>query len=73
MNKKEELSRISLDIPKLKHKRLKKMAAELGISMKQIILSALESIDECLYSSHVPNEETIKAIKEAKEKKTKSL
>jgi len=48
------------------------MAAELGISMKQIILNALESIDECLYSSHVPNEETTKAIKEAKEKKNLS-
>jgi len=69
MNKKNELSRISVDIPKIKHKRLKKLAADLGLSMRQIILDALESIDECRYSTHIPNEETIQAIKDAKEKK----
>ncbi len=69
MNKKNELSRISIDIPKIKHRRLKKLAAELGLSKRQIILSALESMDECLCSSHIPNEETIKAIQDAKEKK----
>lgn len=37
--------------------------------MKQIILDALESVDECRYSSHMPNEETIQAIKDTKEKK----
>ena len=69
MKTKNELSRISIDIPKTQHKRLKRLAADLGISMRQIILDALESIDECRYSEHVPNETTIQAIEEAKARK----
>jgi len=75
MNAKSELSRITVDIPKIDHKKLKAMAANLGVSMREIILESIKERlaaqgqdDECPYN-HVPNEETIKAIKRAKNKK----
>lgn len=69
MSNKKELSRISVDIPKAQHKKLKRLAADLGISMRQIVLDALACALECHFSSHIPNEETIKAIKEVKSRK----
>ncbi len=62
MSTKNELSRITIDIPKLDHKRLKAMSAILGKSMQTIVR---ELIEECLRSSHYPNKITIKAIKDA--------
>jgi antitoxin component of RelBE/YafQ-DinJ toxin-antitoxin module len=62
MSTKNELSRITIDIPKLDHKKLKAMAAILGKSMQTIVR---ELIEECLKSSHYPNKTTIKAIKDA--------
>ncbi|MBA3954398.1 hypothetical protein H0X48_03720 [Candidatus Dependentiae bacterium] len=69
MNNKNGLSRISIDIPKIQHKKLKRLAAELGVSMRQIVLEALELVEECKYGNHEPNEETIKAIEEVKARK----
>ncbi len=61
-NPKNELSRITIDIPKVDHKRLKAMAAILGKSMQTIVR---ELIEETLKSSHYPNKTTIKAIRDA--------
>ncbi len=77
MKIKNDISRLTIDLPKANHKLLKAMAAELGVSMKEIIL---ESIDErikqrkkeeeiCRHSSHVPNKKTARAIKDVKEGK----
>jgi len=63
------LSRITIDIPKVDHQRLKAMAALRGKSMREIILEAIESIEECALSSHLPNKKTIKAIKDADNEK----
>lgn len=68
MSIKNDLSRLSIDIPKSQHKRLKKLSVDLGLSMRQIILDALESI-ECRYGNHIPNEETIKSIEDVKARK----
>jgi len=75
MNTKNDLSRITVDIPKVDHKRLKAMAANLGISMREIILESIKerlatqsAEAECPYS-HIPNDQTIKAIKRSKNKK----
>ena len=56
MSTKNELSRFTIDIPKLDHKRLKAMSAILGKSMQTIVR---ELIEECLRSSHYPNKITI--------------
>jgi len=64
MNRKEELARITIDIPKDSHKRLKTFAALLGKSMREIVI---ESIEKQLLSK--PNKITVKAIKDAKKGK----
>lgn len=63
MSAKNELSRITIDIPKVDHKRLKAMAAVLGTSMQTIVRDLIE---QCLNSSHQPNKVTKKAIKGVK-------
>lgn len=68
MSMKNELSRITIDLPKEEHRRLKKMSADVGKSMRQIILEAINSIEYCEYE-HIPNAETIKSMKNAKEGK----
>lgn len=70
MATKPETTRILIEIPKTKHKRLKAKAALLGKSMKALILEALEAADDaCEKSDHIPNAETKKAISDAKKGK----
>lgn len=60
---KNEITRLTIDIPTNEHKKLKSIAALTGKSMKEVLLQALEYVDiECLTSDHIPNFETIKAI-----------
>lgn len=66
MNTKNDLSRITIDIPKESHKRLKAMAAILGKSMREIII---ESIEEHLYGADSPNKATLAAIKKVEKNK----
>ncbi len=58
MNPNNNLSRITIDIPKESHKRLKAMAALLGKSMREIVI---ESIEKQL--QHQPNKKTRSTIK----------
>jgi len=62
MSTKNELSRLTIDIPKVLHKRLKTRAALSGKSMRDMVLDALEASDICQYSDHHPNKETLEAI-----------
>lgn len=69
--KNNDLSRITIDMPKMDHKRLKALAAYTGKSMREMVLEFIEhgiseyqEQIECSHS-HVPNESTIKAIKDA--------
>ena len=62
---KNETTKVTFDIPKAHHKKLKANAASSGKSMKSIMLDALE----CATSFHMPNEKTIKAILDAKKRK----
>ena len=57
MNIKGDISRITIDMPKADHKRLKAISAVLGKSMRELVV---ESIKEHLYK--YPNKETLKAI-----------
>lgn len=66
MNNKIVLSRITLNIPKATHRKLKSRAAVLGTSMRAMILQAIELSDACIESDHIPNKETVKAIKDAR-------
>lgn len=66
MESKNELSRITIDIPKADHKRLKAMAALQEKSMREIVI---ESIELYIYGSGKPNKTTIKALKDAKQGK----
>ncbi|MBU4269992.1 hypothetical protein KJ644_02120 [Candidatus Dependentiae bacterium] len=63
---KRELSRITIDIPRESHKKLKTLAAIQGKSMREIVL---ESIEKNLLNPKIPNKKTLQAIKHVEEKK----
>ena len=62
MSSKENLSRMTIDLPEKDHKRLKALAAVLGTSMREIVTLW---IHEHLYSKNKPNAETLAAMKQA--------
>lgn len=73
--KNNELSRITIDIPKIDHKKLKALAALLGTSMRELIIESIEERlakqreeAECPYD-HTPNEETLRVIRNVKQGK----
>jgi len=61
MSTKNELSRITIDIPKMDHKKLKAIAALTGKSMREIVI---KSIEEHLKAAKILNKETRKAIED---------
>ncbi len=63
MSTKNESARIIIEIPKEYHRKLKTRAAILGKSMRDIVLEALEATEACLHSTHIPNKETKKSLK----------
>jgi hypothetical protein len=63
---KNELSRITIDIPKESHKKLKAIAAVLGKSMREIVI---ESIEKNLLNPKNPNKKTLRAIKDVERKR----
>jgi hypothetical protein len=69
---KEELFRITVDIPKREHKRLKTIAALTGKSLRELVIEGIGYVDlKCAESDHVPNEETRKAIEESRQGKNR--
>ncbi len=69
MNRKEETSRIIIEIPKEQHRKLKSRAALLGKTMREMVLESLEATDACASSDHIPNAQTKKALNNIKNKK----
>lgn len=61
-----DTTRLTFDVPKLEHKRLKALAALKGVSLKQLILSCLH---ETLLSDVSINEETVRSLRETDEGK----
>ena len=59
MSTKDNLFRITIDIPAEDHKRLKALSAVLGKSMRELVC---DWIHGNLYSENTPNAETLKAI-----------
>jgi hypothetical protein len=56
----EEISRMTIDIPKTDHKKLKTLSVLLGKSMREIVV---ESIENYLKNAKIPNKKTLKAIR----------
>ena len=69
MKPKQEVSRITVEIPMAEHKKLKARAALLGKSMKEIILEMIKISDICLASDHTPNKQTLQSLKNIEAKK----
>lgn len=70
---KTEVSRITLDVPKNIHKKFKALAASKGMSMREMLVHYIDKQlelqnEECPYN-HTPSKKTIKAIKDARNKK----
>ncbi len=63
------LSRITIDLPKEQHRRLKARAAVLGKSMREVIIEALEAVEQCPYLSHEPNKTTRASLKNIEKRK----
>ena len=61
MKSTNDVSRITVDIPTINHKRLKALAAVLGTSMRHLISQA---INDLLEESRMPNDLTLKTIKD---------
>lgn len=70
---KNELSRMTIDIPASIHKKFKQLAARHGISMRQMVLEYIKKQvehegGECPYD-HTPNAQTRKAMKATDKRK----
>lgn len=68
MNIKNDLSRMTIDIPKQDHMKLKAMAAVLGKSMKEIVIESLE-----LFSANLPNNKMLEAISNIREDQNSTI
>jgi hypothetical protein len=53
-------ARLTIDLPKIEHKRLKMAASMMGTSMKGLILMSVEE-----FMHRKPNKVTVKAIKQS--------
>lgn len=73
MNNRNNLSRLTADIPKEHHIKLKSIAVLTGKSIREILINAIDSIKledlECASSDHIPNKETQKRFEDVKNKK----
>jgi len=59
-------ARMTIDMPLEEHKKLKAMAAYMGITLKDLVLDCLRSH---LLSDNKPNKKTLRAFKETEEGK----
>lgn len=62
----QDTTRVTVDFPNDEHKRLKAVAALLGVSIKDYIIFCVE---EMLYSKNIPNKKTKKVFAETDEGK----
>lgn len=74
MSSRNNVSRITIDMPKVDHKRLKTLAALSGKSMREMVLEFIDSglsqyqeQVECPHN-HIPNQKTVQAIKDSEKK-----
>jgi len=71
--KNNDITRVTVDIPTLDHKKLKMLAAYHSKSMREVLVEmlerGLEQYDEACPFSHEPNETTKKALENVKKRK----
>lgn len=71
---KNDISRVTIDLPVNTHKKFKSFAASQGKTMRELIeysiniLISTQDNEECPYD-HTPNKETIKAIEDSRNRK----
>ena len=53
-------TKLTIEMPKNEHKKLKALAAALGLTIKDLVLDCLRS--NVLYSKNEPNTETLKVF-----------
>lgn len=71
---KNEMSRLTIDIPTKAHRELKVLAIAYNTTMKDLFIKAipyikkslLEENDPCKSSSHTPNKKTLQVMKSVK-------
>ncbi len=65
MNSRKDLTRLTSDIPKEYHIKIKSIALLTGKTMREILMEAIDNIDiNCMTSDHMPNTETKKVLEE---------
>lgn len=64
-----EKTRISIEMPKIEHKKLKALAAFEGVSLKELFLDCIRERYFETHEKKEPNNETLKVIKETEENK----
>lgn len=70
MDNNKNLSRLTSDIPKQYHVKIKSIALLTGKTIREILMNAIDALDiECITSDHVPNKETRKVLEEIKKGK----
>jgi len=70
MDNRKDLSRLTSDIPKQYHVKIKSIALLTGKTIREVLMEAIDAIDmECIASDHVPNKETRKVLEEIKKGK----
>jgi predicted DNA-binding protein len=70
MSNQKELSRLTSDIPKEYHLKIKSIALLTGKTIRDVLMNAIDAIDmECITSTHIPNKVTRKVLEEIKEGK----
>lgn len=63
----KDLSRLTADIPKRYHVKIKSVALLTGKTIREVLIDAIDAIDiECMVSDHIPNKETLKVLEEIK-------
>ena len=71
MDNRKNLSRLTSDIPKQYHLKIKSIALLTGKTIREVLMDAIDSIDiECLTSTHLPNKETRKVLDEIKNRRS---
>lgn len=70
MNNRKDLSRLTSDIPKEYHLKIKSIALLTGKTIREVLIDAIDAMDvKCITSDHVPNKETRKVLEEIKKGK----
>lgn len=71
MDNRKELARLTSDIPKQYHVKMKSIALLTGKTIREVLMEAIDAIDiECITSDHAPNKETQKVLEEIKKGKS---